>query len=225
MHLAGIVLAALFAVTLGFVYRRDRSVMKAQRLKLFEACLSLFDHPRLTQDAVDFPVLTGCYGGYDVRVEPVVDHVVFRKIPSLWLLVTVRRELPMDGTFDLLARTQNVEFYSPASSLPMRVATPGAWPRHTSIKADRPAAELPLGLLDPHVRTIFDDPRSKELLVTRRGVRIVYQAHSADRSEYLVLRSAAFREAHVPAALLKSILDQAVAVCADLVSGGTHAQA
>jgi hypothetical protein len=56
-------------------------------------------------------------------------------------------------------------------------------------------------------------------------VRIVYQAHSADRSEYLVLRSAALREAHVPAVLLKSILDQAVAVCADLVRGGAHAQA
>jgi hypothetical protein len=93
------------------------------------------------------------------------------------------------------------------------------------LMADRPAAELPLGLFDPHVRTIFDDPRSKELLVTRHGVRIVYQAHSADRSEYLVLRSAALREAHVPAVLLKSILDQAVAVCADLVRGGAHAQA
>jgi hypothetical protein len=207
------------------MYRRDRNALKAQRLKLFEACLALIDNHRLTQDAVDFPVLTGSYDGHDVRIESVVDHVAFRKIPSLWLLITVKRPLPIDGTFDLLARRQNVEFYSFAGSLPVHVATPDAWPRHTTLKADRTAAGLPMDVLDSHVRTIFADPRSKELVVTKHGVRIVYQAHSADRAEYLVLRTAAFREAHVPAVLLKSLLDQAVGVCADLVRGGAHAQA
>ncbi|WP_168788587.1 hypothetical protein [Paraburkholderia aromaticivorans] len=224
MHLAGTVLAALFVIALGFIYWRDRNALKERRLKLFEACLALFDNYQLTQDAVNFPVLTGSYGGFEVRIEPLADHVVFRKIPSLWLLVTVKHALPVEGTFDLLARAQNVEFYSPADSLQVRIATPDAWPRHTTLRADRSAAELPMKLLDPHVRVLFGDPRSKELVVTRRGVRIVYQAHSGDRSEYLVMRSAAFREAHVPAALLRSLLDQAVAMCVDLAAGGAHAR-
>lgn len=225
MHLAGTVWVALFVMALGFIYRRDRSVLKRRRLKLFEACLALLDNHRLTQDAVNFPVLTGSYGGFEVCIEPVVDHVVFRKIPSLWLLVTVKHALPMGGTFDLLARAQNVEFYSPSASMPVRIATPDTWPRHVTLRADCPVADLPMHVMDPHVRTLFADPRSKELVVTRRGVRIVYQAHSGDRSEYLVLRAAAFRDAHVPAALLKSLLDQAVAVCVDLTRGSTHAPA
>ncbi len=224
MHLAGTVLAALLIIALGFIYWRDRRALKARRLALFEACLALFDHHRLTQDAVNFPVLTGSYGGFDVCIEPLADHVAFRKIPSLWLLVTVKHRLTVDGTFDVLARAQNVEFYSPADSLPERIATPDTWPRHTTLRSDHPAAELSMKILDPHVRTLFADPRSKELVVTRRGVRIVYQASSGDRSEYLVMRSAAFRGARVPAALLRSLLDQAVAVCADLAAGGTHAR-
>lgn len=117
MHLAGTVLAALFVIALGFIYWRDRNALKERRLKLFEACLALFDNYQLTRDAVNFPVLTGSYGGFEVRIEPLADHVVFRKIPSLWLLVTVKHALPVEGTFDLLARAQNVEFYSPADSL------------------------------------------------------------------------------------------------------------
>jgi hypothetical protein len=225
MQLMGIALAVLFLATLGLMYWRDRNALRAERGKLFDACLALFEQHRLTQDAVAWPALAGRYGGHDVHIEPLVDDVAFRKVPSLWLLVTVKRTLPMTGAVDLLARAQNTEFYSPADGLPVRIMTPHAWPRQMTIKADRPAAELPLAVLDPHVKRFFTDPRAKEMLVTRQGVRMVYQAHAAERGDYLVLRRAVFRDAQLPAALVKSLLDQAMHVCTDMMKGGVHGQA
>jgi hypothetical protein len=225
MQSAGIVLAVLFAVALVLMHRRDRHALRTERGKLFDACLALFEGHRVTQDAVAWPVLAGTYGGYEVHIAPLVDDVVFRKVPSLWLLVTVKRKLPIAGRVDMLARAQNTEFYSPADGLPVRIATPHEWPRQMTIKADRPAAELPFAALDPHVRAFFADPRAKEMLVTREGVRIVYQAHGANRSEYLVLRRAVFRDARLPAALVGSLLDRAVQVCAAVMKGGVHGQA
>ncbi|CAD6543863.1 hypothetical protein LMG27952_04100 [Paraburkholderia hiiakae] len=225
MPVAGMTLAAAFAVALVILYRRERSVCKAQRMRLFDGCFALFERAVLTQDDVAWPVLTGCWRNHHVRIEPVVDGVVFRQVPSLWLVVSVRQDLPIAGTFDLLARRRNVEFYSPAADLPWCVQLPGGWPDHTTLKSDRKAFELPLGALDPHVRALFADPRAKELVVMPGGVRIVYQVQGADRSEYLVLRSATFRGAHVSVALLESLLERATAVCADLMRGSDHANA
>jgi hypothetical protein len=222
---AGIALAIAFAVVLVILHRRERSALKAQRLRLFDGCLALFDHAVLTQDDVAWPVLTGSYGGRLVRIEPVADQVAFRQVPSLWLVVSVRQELKVAGTFDLLARRANVEFYSQATALPRCLPLPRGWPAHTSLKADCEASELPLDELDPHVMAFFDDPRSKELVVTPRGVRLVYRVQGADRSEYLVLRSATFRDAHVSAALLESLLERATAVTADLMREVEHANA
>ncbi|MEM5339522.1 hypothetical protein [Paraburkholderia azotifigens] len=225
MQAVGIVLAVLFVAALVLMHRRDRHALRTERGKLFDACHALFDCQRITQESVAWPVLAGTYGGFDVHIAPLVDDIVFRKVPSLWLLVTVKRALPIAGAVDMLARAQNTEFYSPADGLPVRVATPHEWPRQMTIKADRPAADLPLAALDPHVRTFFADPRAKEMLVTRQGVRIVYQAQAAERSEYLVLRRAVFRDARLPAALVGSLLDQAVQVCAAVMKGDVHGHA
>jgi hypothetical protein len=225
MQSTGIALAVLFLAVLAYMYRRDRDALRAERGRLFDGCLALVEGRRLTRDALGFPVLDGWYGGHEIRIAPIVDHVVFRKVPSLWLLVTVKRDLPMAGSIDLLARAQNTEFYSPADGLPLRVPTPDEWPSQATIKADRPARELPLAALGPHVKTFFADPRAKEMLVTRRGVRMVYQAQGADRAEYLVLRCAMFRQARVSSELVRTLLDQAVQVCSDVMKGGVHGQA
>lgn len=225
MSVAGIALATAFAVALVMLHRREREAFRAQRRTLFDGCFALFDHATLTQDDMAFPVLTGSYREHSVQIEPIVDQVVFRQVPSLWLVVSVRQDLPVGGTFDLLARRANVEFWSQAGALPLRVPLPQDWPIHTSLKSDRQASELPMGVLDPHVRALFSDPRSKELVVMPRGVRIVYQVQAADRSEYLVLRRATFRSAQVSVALLESLLERATAVCADLVRGNDHANA
>jgi len=70
---------------------------------------------------------------------------------------------------------------------------------------------LPVEILTPHMQ-IFGDEKTKELVVTPRGVRIVYQASQGERAYYMVLRQPEFGEARLPAALALRLLEQAIAV-------------
>lgn len=224
MEPVGITLLSMLGIILFLTYRRDRSRLKNQRLSMFNDCLRLLGNHRLVQDDLSYPVLTGAYAGRRVRIEPVVELVGFRKIPSLWLLLTVKEELPLAGRFDVVARVHNIEFYSPAGDLPVWIDTPETWPAHTTLKADYSASAFPLTVLATHVEALFADPRAKELLVSPRGVRIVYQAKSGERSNYLALRSAKFSEAGLAPELLQQLLDRAVSVCRDLAGSAVYEQ-
>jgi hypothetical protein len=205
-----VALVALALLALALAYRRDRTRLRRARGRYFEDCLSLFARPTLSQDDVDFPTLEGAYRGRRVRLQPLVDHVAVRKLPSLWLLLTVFEDLPLKGTLDLLLRPQNVEFYSPSSRLPVTLRPPAGWPAHALLRTDEDGLP-PLERLTPHV-AMFDDPKMKELVVTPNGVRLVYQAEQAERAHYAVLRHARFARERLPAAVAQALLDRAIAI-------------
>jgi hypothetical protein len=147
----------------------------------------------------------------------VVDTIAVRKLPSLWLRVTVRVAIPFAGVCDVMARAHNVEFYSPFGDLDHGIVLPAGWPDHLTVKTDDPDAMPPAALLAPHIR-VFEDERMKVLLVTSRGVRLVRQVAQGSRAEYMVLRQAAFGPVVVPRALLHTMLDAAVALAETLVA-------
>jgi hypothetical protein len=64
--------------------------------------------------------------------------------------------------------------------------------------------------------SLFEDPRAKELVISPRGVRLVYQAAQAERAHYLVLRQARFENSKIDPALAGSLLDRAIAIAASL---------
>ncbi len=204
-------LCAAFAVALWLIYRRDRARKKAIRAAYFDDCKFLFEQCRIVQEGTDFPVLEGRYQGYQIRLEPVVDHMGVRKLPSLWLMVSLLGELPVPGMVDFLARPQNTEFYSPSAGLPISLRIPPDWPQHAILRTDIEDQSPPIALLRPHVG-IFGDPKTKELLVTPRGVRIVYQASQGERAYYLVLRLPEFGEARLPETVARQLLEQVIAV-------------
>jgi hypothetical protein len=205
------VLCALCAVALWLIYRRDRARTKAARAAYFDDCRSLFDDCRIVQEGTEFPVLDGHHRGHRFRLEPVVDHMAVRKLPSLWLKVSLVGPVPIPGMVDLLARPQNTEFYSPSASLAFSLRMPPEWPQHALLRADIDDPSLAVAVLGPHIHA-FDDPKTKELLVTPRGVRIVYQASQGERAYYLVLRQPEFGEPRLPPALARQLLEQAIAV-------------
>jgi hypothetical protein len=211
-----IALAVVLAGILVWMYRRDRARIKAARAGFFRDCLDLFDACRVTQDAVDMPVLDGRYRGHRVRVEPIIDHVNLRKLPSLWLLVTLRAPTPYGGVLDFLVRPQNTEFYSPSAALPVAIEPPPGWPAHAVLRTDQPEAMPPAEVIGRHI-DFFADPRAKELVVTPRAIRLVYQASQAQRSHYLVLRQAEFADLTLDPARLRDMLDRAVALHDDLL--------
>jgi hypothetical protein len=215
--LAALLLAGLAG--LGWMHRRQRAALKATRRQLFDHVLPLLETYRVTQDAIAHPVLEGRYRGHRIRLEPVVDQMTFRKLPSLWLLVTMYGPVPYRGSLDLLMRARNTEFWSPAASFDHAMTLPAGWPPEASLRSDEPDAMPPQHLLDRHVR-LFGDPAMKELLVTPRGVRLVYLLEQAERGTYLVLRQARFAETALPADLARALLEAALAILTDLGGGG-----
>jgi hypothetical protein len=204
-------LCALFGVALWLIYRRDRTKKKMVRGAYFDDCRSLFADCRVEQNDIDFPVLEGIYEGHRVRLEPVIDHMAVRKLPSLWVKTTLFGKLPIGGTIDFLVRPQNTEFYSPSDQLPLTLKIPAGWPQHALLRTDITDRSPPVDLLAPHI-SMFDDPKTKELVVSPRGVRIVYQASQGERAYYMVLRQPEFGEARLPVTLARRLLEQAIAV-------------
>lgn len=204
-------LCAVFVPALWLIYRRARARHMAVRAVYFDDCRSLFEDCRVALQGTDFPVLEGRHKGYQFRLEPIVDHMAVRKLPSLWLKVSLLRDLPVPGAVDFLARPQNTEFYSPSASLPHSLRIPAGWPQHAMLRTDMEDPSLPIDLLAPHMH-VFDDPKTKELLITPRGVRIVYQASQGQRAYYLVLRQPEFGDPRLPPELAIQLLDQAIAV-------------
>ncbi len=211
-----ILLAVLMAAVLAAIYRRDRRRLLAGRAMLLDRVRGLLDAPRLDMRRDGFPKLSGRHRGHEVRLELTADGLAARKLPSLWLEATVLAPLPHEGVLDYLVRPAGTEVFSPSHWLDERVELPEDWPQEAAMLRTDDARHMPpLDVVGRHLR-LFDDPRVKELLVTPRGVRFVYQADEAVRSQYLLLRQARFDAGPVPPALAANLLDAAIALVDDL---------
>jgi hypothetical protein len=210
-----VTVAALAALT--WLYRRDRERFRRLRGGFFTACLGLFEQYRVVQDDVDFPVLTGRYRGHEVRLEPIVDHMTMRKLPSLWLQVSLIAPVPYQGIFDLLVRPRGTEFYSPSIDLTHDMRLPPGWPSDAALRSDDPARMPPLAIMGQH-RYLFEDQRLKEMLVTPKGVRLVYQVQQAERAKYAVLRQIEFLDNTLAPALARRLLEATIAIRASLIA-------
>ncbi|MDY0882096.1 hypothetical protein ACFPL7_21130 [Dongia soli] len=215
-----IILVVAAAVTLGGIYRRDRRRLKQRRSILFSQCLTLLEGPQLRQNDLDYPVLTGRYQGHSVHIDAIIDHIAVRKVPSLWLRANLMAPLPGMPTLDILMRAHNVEFFSPSNDLPHRLDLPLGWPKDATIRSDDPARLPPPEILTPHMN-FFDKPQAKEMLLTAKGVRLVFQARQADRLQYQVLRQADFENPVLAPALLQDLLDRLIAIHRDVATALT----
>jgi hypothetical protein len=214
-YLAVAAFGILGIFVLAGIYRRDRAKLRALRGAVFAPAYPLFESYRVTQDSVDFPELRGRYRRHDFHIDALVDMVTFRKLPSLWLRVSLLAPVPYRGTLDIMVRSQNVEFYSPANDLDHAIQPPAGWPAGTIVNTDNPDAMPPAALIDPHM-SFFAAPKAKEILITPKGVRLVYQTDQGTRAEYLVLRSANFAAPQVTAEVMADLLDRAIALYQDL---------
>lgn len=206
------VLVALLAVAaLTWLYRRDVRGDRTAREAMFGQCSALFDPVLIKPRLGDYPILVGRYCGHDVRLEPVSDTLAWRKLPSLWLKVTVLARNPGSGVLDVLMRPLGTEYYSPSADLPERIPLPPDWPREAILcTSDRSTAPDP-DRLTPHLH-LFDDPKMKELVITPEGTRIVYQLDQAARPYYMVMRQVKFARSTVQPDLARTLLDSVIAV-------------
>jgi hypothetical protein len=211
---AATLVAILALAILPLLYLRDLAREKRQRGMLFGSCLDLFDRYRVTQEGRNYPVLTGEYDGHPVRLEPVLDTMAARKLPSLWLKVTLLQPNPARPALSFLMRPDGNEFYSPNRDMAHRHSIPQTWPQNALFCTDGEGGDLDMRL-DTHM-ALFADPRAKELVASPHGVRLVYQIAQAERAHYLVLRQARFENPVADPATVRGLLDAAVRIAASL---------
>lgn len=201
--------ASIAFAFLAILYRRDRARLRFQRARLFDNCLELFQSYQVTQDGPTYPLLSGRYRGHEVRLAAVIDDMAWRKVPVLWLKVTVLKANAYRGILDLLVRPGGVEVYSPSADLDHHLPLPQGWPEQALLCTDDPQSVPPLESLTPYMK-IFADPYMKELVITPRGVRLVRMISQASRLHYAVFREVRFEEASLDPAIVKILLDAAI---------------
>jgi hypothetical protein len=210
--LAGIVVAGALALYLIARYRRDREKRRREPERFFERAAGMLDGGRLEDTgAVGYPRLAGRYRDLPVQVLPVIDTLATRRLPALWLLVTIQDALPLASSLDLMMRPTGPTTFSNFDLLPHTIERPAAFPEHAVLRTDRPQPPFPASVLEPHL-DVFADMRAKELLITPTGVRIVWLLAEAGRARYGVLREADFGGADLDPALLRDLLDRLVTV-------------
>jgi hypothetical protein len=214
MRLDALLLGIALAGLLGWLFWRDQRRASAWRSRLLDPAAPLIDGCQRRLDALGFPVLRGRFAGHEVEAGLIADTVAVRRLPSLWLAVTLKTPLPGLCTIDVLARARNTEFYSPAEDLPQRLTPPPDWPQHVQIKSDAAGADL--DLITREAVEFFAQPHAKELLVTPRGVRLVYQLDQGRRGDYLMLRAARFDTNGVQPELARQLMARAATLHASV---------
>lgn len=179
-----VTLAAAALVVLAVAYREIRRA-RAERVArdgVFDAVVWMLSGGHVSTGGGRYPVLTGTHDGHPVRAEVVVDSLTLRKLPLLWLVVTVSRPVAVDGTVDVLTRPNGTEVFSRNASLAHRLSTPDDFPVPAHIAASR-AVELPGPALAALGELVRDD-RVKEIEAGPAGARVVYRLAEADQTRY-----------------------------------------
>ncbi|TNC72160.1 hypothetical protein [Rubellimicrobium roseum] len=187
------VLLALLALGLLLVWQARRlsraaAVRRAMRAGYLDAVLPLLASPAARLEPYGFPRVTGFRGGAPFEVRVVPDTLATRKLPALWLLVTLPEPMPLAWTWHLMLRPRGGETFSAFDRLPRQLAPVPDLPADSAVRTD--AAEgTPPGLLAEVVARLGED-RLKEVILSPKGLRLTWLAEEAPRTRYLVFRDA-----------------------------------
>lgn len=168
-----------------FLHVRHRRRVRTLRGELFRDVRGLFTDVVVEQDEVDFPVLRGSLHGYRWVLQPVVDSLTYRTLPTLWLCVSCRADLGVRASVSVLLRPSGNEFYSRNSGYRHELPLPDGCPRHARAASDAAAgADVPLGPL----ASLLAETETKEIALSANGVRVVRRVQTADPGRYRVGR-------------------------------------
>ena len=185
--------------------------VKRERSELFDRVEHLFADAELRQDGINYPTLTGNYRGYPIKLEPMVDSLTFRKLPVLWLIVTHHRPLDVAAPLDVLLRPTGTEFFSPNGDYEHDVLPDEGWPEHVRVATPNPREAPPISALRPFLQFI-EDPSTKEVLITHRGIRLVHRLAESDQVLYRVTRRADLGSVDLPPERLAPVLAALVGI-------------
>ena len=189
----------------------------AARAGYLELCLPLFERPVTGVADSGFARISGRYRGqlFDVQVVP--DSLNLRKLPCLWLLVSLVEPLPVAGRFDVMLRATGTETFSKFGELPDQIAVPNGFPEGCTIRTDTPGL-VPSAEIIGRYMAGLDAARLKEVVVAEAGVRVVWLAEEADRGRYLLFRDAEMGAVALPPAVLAPLMDGLCGLWGDVMA-------
>jgi hypothetical protein len=209
--LAGAVALALI-VHLAWLARGSRNkTMRAHQADAAVVTAIVADAAEISNDAAGVVTWAGSLNGERVQVRTIVDTLATRKLPACWLSVSVTEKVDVPGIFDMMVRPGSPTTFSNFDHLPYTVAPFPGLPTEAVIRTDRKGVRFPQGIIASHLG-IFAEGRAKELLVTPKGVRIVWLLAEADRVRYGVFRQAEFGDAGLDPALIERLLQEVSAL-------------
>jgi hypothetical protein len=210
---------ALAALGLWLAFRliRETRARTQARAGYFDAVKPLFTGGETRIQPTGFPRMTGHRAGLAFDLQVIPDTLTFRKLPALWVLVTIPEPLPMKATLDLMARPLGTEPFTRFATLPQSLPTPPDLPKDLSIRTDDASTLSPIDLITRHA-DLFTDPRVKELVISPKGLRIVFLAEEADRGRYLIFREAEMGMTPLTPDRLAPILDRLAAIREDVLA-------
>jgi len=200
------VLSVGFGLLLWLMYRRHHQQVLQDRSTLLSDSDKVLSVTQTQTDRAGFPQLLGEFGGHTVALRLEVDNLTPRKLPIMWLHLTLLRPARSTGSLDILVRPQPSDVFSPGWNWLKTVTPLKSWPQHARYSSQ--GTVPPLQAIDNDVRTIFADQYAKELLITPESVRLTYLVRQADRGHYLLLRTADFDMQPIDSAEIGACLRQ-----------------
>lgn len=212
----GLVLA-LLGLWLGYRLITESRIRTASRAAYFDALKPLFDGGETRLQPTGFPRMTGRKDGLAFDLQAIPDTLTFRKLPALWVMVTLPEPLPLAATVDLMARPSGNEPFTRFSSLPNSLPALSDLPTEVAIRCDG-GPDQPLAELLARHADLFDDPKVKELVVSPKGLRIVILAEEADRGRFLIFREAEMGRTPLSPHRIAPLLDRLSALRKDVLA-------
>lgn len=164
-----------------------------QRAALLDSAARLLDDASVTVGSDGYPRLMGTYdGGNRISLEVVPDSLVPRRLPQLWLKLTLLSpETTSRPSIGVLARPIGTEFYSRVLGLPDTIF-PTFATDFPLLMRGRGVTEAAIERTSGLFSALFADPSLKEIVITPRGAGTVRQIAEGDRGAHILYRQMRF---------------------------------
>lgn len=218
--MAGTLLYAAGAVgiaAIALLARHERAVMKARRESIIDPVRGLFHEARIEYDGAGFPKVDGTYGRRHLKVELIPDTMTVKRLPQLWLSLTALKSTNVgNGGVSILIRPSGNDYYSLTHIMSTHLDPPSELPWECLVRGQSEASRATLNTIRSVAGAVFAEPKVKEIAVTQRGIRIVYQLSEGRRGPHLILRQSDFENAALEPKLLAHLAAELDALAAVL---------
>ncbi len=185
---------------------RAAPARKAARASYFPESTGPLQNLRTQIQPTGFPRIAGQAQGLSFDLQALPDTLTFRKLPALWVMVTLTEPQPLSGETHVMARASGTESFSTYGQMPVEVSLPPGFPSHCTLRTTAPE-DLPPPEVLARLAPLFTDPRLKEAVLSPKGLRLVVLAEEAERTAYLIFRDAELGRRPFPAPRLQGLID------------------